>query len=187
MFDSDMKVIESKIKNLKPEGLIAGNMGILKMDFGLPTILDYNSNGFNDLQLDYFKKLGSQAIISPELSINELAQFKNKDFIVFAHGKIRLMTIAHDMKEGKIKDERGFEFIVKKTFNGTEILNNKELGMFHKIKNLTAAGINQFYVDTDQNVEAVLNAYKRILDGKPANVSELQRDYVLGWTKCGVM
>jgi collagenase-like PrtC family protease len=185
MFDSDMKRIESRIGEIKPDGLIAGSMGMLKMNLGLPIILDYNSNSFNDLQLDYFKGLGSRAIISPELSIDELTQFKNKDFIVFAHGKIRLMTLAHDMQEGKITDERGFDFHVGKIFNGTQILNGKELGLFHKVKNLTAVGINQFYIDTDQNVEQVLNAYRRILDGKPSNVSEFKSDYVLGWAKCG--
>jgi collagenase-like PrtC family protease len=187
MFDSDLKLIESRIRELKPNGLIAGNAGILGMKLGLPTILDYNSNGFNDLQLDYFAKLGSQAIISPELSIGEMSKFKNKDFVAFVHGKIRLMNLAHEMKEGKIKDERGFGFYVNRIFNGTEILNGKELGLFDEVKKLTKAGINQLYVDTDCDIEEVLNAYRQILDGKEIDVSGLQEDYVLGWAENGVM
>ncbi|MFH1229765.1 MAG: U32 family peptidase [Candidatus Aenigmatarchaeota archaeon] len=186
MFDSDMSLIESRIREVKPEGLIAGNLGILKMNLGLPIILDYNSNGFNDLQLEYFKKLGVRAaIVSPELSIDQMALLKSKDFVALVHGKIRLMTLAHEMKEGKIWDDKGFDFTVRKIFNGTEIINGKEMGLFNKVKNLMSAGVNQMYVDTDQNVEAILSTYRQILDGKSPNASELQKDYVLGWAKYG--
>jgi collagenase-like PrtC family protease len=187
MFDSDMKDVKSRIEEIRPDGLIAGNMGMLNMKLGLPIILDYNSNCFNDLQLEYFKALGAKPIVSPELSLYELSQFKSKDFVVLAHGKIRLMTIAHEIKEGTLKDDRGFDFHTKSIFNGTDILNGKELGLFNKVKNLMRSGINQIYVDTDQNVEQVLNAYRNILDGKTANASEIQNNYVLGWAKCGVI
>jgi collagenase-like PrtC family protease len=188
MFDSDLSAIESRIRDVKPDGLIAGNLGILKMNLGLPVILDYNSNGFNDLQLEYFKRLGVRAaIISPELSIDEMALLKSKDFVAFVHGKIRLMTLAHEMAEGKMRDERGFDFTAKKIFNGTEIINDRELGLFNKVKNLMGAGINQIYVDTDKDVEAILSIYRQILDGKSPNASEIQRDYVLGWAKSGVV
>ena len=186
MFDSDLETVEKRIREINPDGLIAGNLGILKMNLDMPIILDYNANAFNDLQLEYFRTLNCKAIISPELSLEELTQFKSKDFIVFAHGRIRLMTLAHDMPIGKLRDEKGFDFHVRKIFNGTEIINDKELGLFNKVSNLMKEGINQIYVDTSDNVEPVLSAYRQILDKKAPNVSDLQRNYILGWSKLGV-
>ena len=81
---------------------LVGNLGLLGQKLNLPLYLDYNCNTFNDYNLDYYSKFGSTPIISPELSIEELKSFKNKDFIFFCHGKIRLMTLAHDLKEKKI-------------------------------------------------------------------------------------
>lgn len=185
MFDSDMKSVEERIREIRPDGVLAGNMGVIGMNLGIPIILDYNSNIFNSLQLEYVRNLGCKAIVSPELSIQELSSFKNNDFIAFVHGRIRLMTIARGMKEGSIRDELGFDFDVKRIYNGVEIVNGKELGLFNKVKNLMSAGINQIYVDTDRNMEEVLSAYRKIIDKKTPNVSSMQNDYVLGWSKSG--
>ncbi len=190
MFDSDLEKIKSKIKKLNPDGLLAGNLGIVNMNLGIPIILDYNSNCFNDLQLAYYESLGTKPIISPELSLKEFESFKNKDFIVFSHGKIRVMTLAHDLIEKKITDERGFNFYVKKIFNGVEILNEKELGMFNKLRTLIKSGINQLYIDTESNkncsIKEILDLYRQILEGKTPNASKLQKHYNLGWAELGV-
>jgi collagenase-like PrtC family protease len=189
MFDSDVPVIKKKISELKPDGLIAGNLGILSMNLSLPVILDYNSNCFNDFQVQYYAKLGAKPIISPELSLSELSKFKNKDFIVFVHGKIRLMTLAHKLPGGKIRDEKGFSFYTDSIQNGAEIINAKELGLFNKIRGLIKSGINQIYIDTDNsaNLEKTLRVYSEILSGKQIDTSYIQRDYVLGWSKIGVL
>jgi collagenase-like PrtC family protease len=190
MFDSDLKNIKQKIKELSPKGLIAGNLGMLNMNLSLPIILDYNSNCFNDNQLNYYQSLKTRQIISPELSLDQLEKFKNKDFIVFAHGKIRLMTLAHDLAENKITDEKGFNFYIKKIPNGAEILNEKELGLFNKIRQLIKSGINQLYIDTESNpsasIQQILELYRQIIDGKTPDASKFQKHYNLGWSKLGV-
>jgi len=187
MLDQDIEKIKTQILSIKPKGIVAGNLGILKMNLNLPIILDYNSNCFNDLQLSYYQSLKAKPIMSPELSIKELQEFKNKDFIVFIHGKIRLMTLAHNIPEKTIIDEKNFNFYIKKIHNGSEVLNEKELGLFNKIRPLIKSGINQIYIDTDQNLQQILPIYRQILDGKTIDVSKLQKNYILGWSKASVL
>ncbi len=189
MFDSDLEKIEQRIKSLSPEGILAGNLGILKMKLDLPIVLDYNSNSFNDLQIGYYQNKKAIPIISPELSIAELEQFKNKDFIIFAHGNLRLMTLAHNLKEREVIDRKGFNFKIKKIYNGAEVLNEKELGLFNKIRPLVKQGINKIYIDTENSreFEQILKLYAEILNGKTPDCSEIQKNYVLGWSKKGVL
>ncbi len=187
MFDSDIEDIINKINKLKPAGLVAGNLGILKLNLKIPIHLDYNCNCFNDYSLSYFENLNAFPIISPELSIKELTEFKNKNFAVLVHGKIRLMTLAHELEKNKIKDEKGFEFIINKIKNGCEILNKKEIGFFNKSKNLLNSDITNFYIDTDKNVGNIVKIYRNILDGKTIDVSDIKNNYVLGWSKEGVL
>lgn len=191
MFDSDLVKIEERIKKVSPAGIFAGNVGILNMNLGLPVILDYNCNCFNDSQVGYYEKLGGKPILSPELSISEIEQFKNKNFILFVHGKMRLMTLAHQIKEDDVRDEKGFYFLIRKIPNGVEVLNDKELGLFNKIRLLPRKGINQIYIDTESNEDyslgLILKFYREILDGKSPDVSSIQKHYVLGWSKQGVL
>ncbi|MFA5856101.1 MAG: U32 family peptidase [Candidatus Pacearchaeota archaeon] len=187
IFDSDITRIINEIKLKKPDGIFSGNLALLNMNLNLPIHLDYNLNCFNDLNLDYIEKKGAFPIVSPELSIKELTEFKNKNFGVFVHGKIRLMTLAHKMPETIIKDEKGFIFKVNPIFNGTEVLNDKELGLFNKVKNLTRSGINNIFIDTETNVKETVKIYRQILDGKTIDVSKLKNDFVLGWSDKGVL
>ena len=188
MFDSDLEEITSRIKQISPAGLIAGNLGILGMNFNIPIILDSNSNCFNDLQLKYYGSLGVKPIVSQELSLKELEEFKNKNFIVFVHGKIRLMTLAHDLSKNTLVDEKGFDFFLKPIFNGAEIINGKELGLFNKIRPLIKSGINQIYIDTEESstLEEILKIYSEILNGKTPDASKIQKNYTLAWSKLGV-
>jgi collagenase-like PrtC family protease len=185
MFDSDIKSIKEKIREINPEGILAGNLGVLDFGLKIPIHLDYNCNCFNDLNLYYLQSLGTFPIISPELSIGELSAFKNKDFAVLVHGKIRLMTLAHDLDKESIADKKG-KFLIKKIMNGSEILNEKELGLFNKARNLIRSEISSFYIDTENNVPEVVDIYKQILDGKTPEVSKIKNDYVLGWIREGV-
>lgn len=187
MFDSDIQLILKEINSKKPDGILAGNLGILKLNLGLPIHLDYNINCFNDIDLKYYEEVGVFPIISPELSIDELKQFKNKNFSVLVHGKIILMTLAHQMKETFLKDEKGFTFKINSIRNGSEVVNEKELGLFNKAKNLSRDGITSFYIDSDKDISTVVDIYRKILDGKTIDVSSIKNDYVLGWSNKPVL
>jgi collagenase-like PrtC family protease len=180
MLDKDISLIKSLIDKNKPDGLFVGNVAAL--NFNLPSHLDYNLNTFNDIDIVHTKAL---PIISPELSINDLKSFSNKNFGVLVHGKIRLMTLFHNVN-GLLKDDKGNLFHANKIHNGSEIINNKELGLLSKTKILVDSGINKFYVDTDKNVSKVISYYRAMLDGKSLNDSNLRRGYVLGWSIKGV-
>jgi len=188
MLDEDIGKIKNRLASIAPDGIIAGNLGILKFGIKIPIILDYNANCFNDLQVNYFQGLGAKPIISPELSISELEKFKNKDFIAFVHGRIRLMTLAHDLPERRMSDGRD-SFYLKKIFGGTEVVNEKDLGLLNKSKALIATGINQFYVDPTpgKQFEDMVRVYWGILNGKTMEVSYLQGSCVQGWITKGVM
>ena len=189
MFDSDIPIIQ-KIKEINPDGLLAGNLGILNFNLKIPMHLDYNCNCFNDFDVSYFESKNAFPIISPELSIKEQTEFKNKSFSVFVHGKIRLMTLAHQLPEGVITDEKGFKFKINNIHNGCELLNEKELGLFNKIRPLLKSGINNIFIDTETNKEIsigdIVKIYRQILDGKTIDVSKLKNNYVLGWSERGV-
>ena len=186
MLDSDVNEIVKKINENKPDGILAGNLGILNLSLNLPIHLDYNLNCFNDVDLENFSKMGATPIISPELSIEELKQFRNKNLIAMVHGKIRLMTLRHNLKEGWIKDEIGLPFKIENIKNGSQILNGKELGLFSKSSELASSGINKFFIDTEKEVGKIVRFYKNILNGKMANDSRIKRKYILAWSYRGV-
>jgi collagenase-like PrtC family protease len=186
MLDSDIPKILNLIKEKKPDGLFLGNIGLLNQNIDLPIHLDYNCNCFNDLDVNYFSEKKCLPIISPELSLGELKNFRDKRFIAFVHGKIRLMTLRQNFTKEKIKDEKAANFLIKKIYNGSEIINEKELGLLSKTKQLLESGINHFFVDTDKNVEEIVSFYRRILDKKQAEDSKLKKNYVLGWAYRGV-
>ncbi|MEK6970043.1 MAG: U32 family peptidase [Nanoarchaeota archaeon] len=189
--DADQEKLLTSIKEKKPDGLLVGNLGILHLLYlitsplSLPVHFDYNLNCFNDINLQYLSTKGFP-IISPELSYKELAEFKNKNFAVLVHGKIRLMTLRHQLEKKIIKDEKGFAFKINKIFNGTEILNDKELGMFSKSRELLKQGLNNFYIDTDKNVGQIVRMYRDLLDNKPIEDKKIKSKYVLGWFFKGV-
>lgn len=189
MFDKDVKLIQKEIKEKCPQGLLAGNLGILNPDLKLniPLHLDYNLNCFNDINLEYLEKLGAFPLISPELSIFEQSEFKNKNFASLVHGNIKLMTLAHKIPDTAMKDEKNFKFHINKIYNGSELTNEKEFALFNKAKNLLKAGINNFFIDTDNDVENIVNIYRQIIDGKTVDVSKIKNRYVLGWSERGVL
>ncbi len=182
MLDKDIGLIKKKIDELKPDGILAGNLGSLNLGLKIPIHFDYNVNCFNDYDLEYFSLKNSLPIISPELSLWEMTAFKNKNFIAFVHGKIRLMTLRHELSEGVLKDEKGGKFIVNHIFNGSEIINEKELGLLAKSSQLVNRGINNFFIDTDKNVSEIIEFYRRVLNGKKVDDSKLKKNYVLGWS-----
>lgn len=178
--DSDINGIADLIEQKKPDGVLAGNYSVLGLGLRIPIHLDYNLNFFNDYSIDYALKHGSMPIISPELSIKELSEIKNKNFAVMVHGKIILMNLRHKFDEGIVRDALNAEFLIKKIHHGIEILNGKELGMLSKAALLLKAGVNNFYIDTDREIGKIVRIYRKIIDGGKINDSSIKKDYVLG-------
>ena len=185
MLDSDIPKILQLIKEKKPDGILAGNTGMLNLGLSLPVHMDYSSNAFNDFDVAYAVNKGAIPIISPELSIKELKQFSNKNFAVLVHGKIALMTLRHNLPEGDIIDLKGERFQINNIHNGAEIINGKELGMLGKSLQLRDEGINTFFIDTDRDVARIVELYRRVLDGGKIDDTNLKKDYILGWSYRG--
>lgn len=186
MLDSDILEIMKAIKEKNPDGIFAGNLGMLNLGLKIPIHLDYSSNCFNELGLDYFSKHGALPVISPELSVNEMKDFSNKNFASFVHGKIRLMTLRHPLDKGWITDEKGIMFRVGRIRNGSEIINEKELGLLGKSSQLLNAGVTNFFIDTEMNVGEIVKLYKKMLNRERINDSGMKKNYVLGWSFRGV-
>jgi collagenase-like PrtC family protease len=187
VLDSNINNIIENIKNKKPEGIFTGNYSVLNLNLNIPIHVDYNFNCFNEISLDYFKEKNTLPIVSPELSIRELKQFQNKNFMVLVHGKIKLMTLRHNLPEGWIKDEREGLFKIRHIKNGSEILNRKEIGLLSKSESLVNSGINKFFIDTDKSIAKIVRLYRKILDGEKITDSRLKKKYVLGWSQKGVI
>jgi collagenase-like PrtC family protease len=187
MLDNDIDKIKKMIDEKRPDGLLIGNIGMINLRLNIPLHLDYNANCFNDLDVDYFERVGAFPIISPELSIKEAIEFNNKNFGYLVHGKIRLMTLRNRLEPGWIKDERNCKFKIEKIKNGYEVLNEKELGLLSKSINLVKKGVNNFFIDSDSNVGQIVRLYRDILDGKNIKDSFLKKRYVLAWTYKGVI
>ncbi len=184
--DDDIEDIKRVIKEKKPDGILAGNLAVLNLNLKIPIHLDYNINCFNDIDIRYFTKRDALPIISPELSMNEMNKFRNKNFIVLVHGKVKLMTLRHKLEEGWIKDEKGGFFEIKKIHNGTEIINKKELGLFSQSSHLIQNGIRNFLIDSEKNVGKITAIYRKVLDGKDISDRRLRKKYILAWSCRGV-
>jgi collagenase-like PrtC family protease len=178
MLDQDVPIIRMAIDRNRPDGILACNPGAV--GFGLTTHLDYSLNTFNDLDIGkHFP------VLSPELSLREISGFHNKSFGVFVHGRLRLMTLRHEITTKQIEDRRA-RFNVDQIRNGVEITNQKELGLFSKSAELLKRGINNFFVDTDVHVGDVVSYYRKVLDGQKPDDARLKKEFVLGWYYRGV-
>lgn len=186
MLDLDIPKIVDLIDKNKPDGIFAGNLGVLGLDLSLPTYLDYSLNTFNDIDISSINDLGAMPMISPELSIKDVCKLKNKNFGVLVHGKIPLMTLRHRFADNVIKDETGAEFMLEKVHNGTLIFNKKELGLFSRTIELAKKGVVNFFIDTENDIGTIVMAYRKILNSSDFNDKKIRKNYVLGWAYKGV-
>jgi putative protease len=185
MYDDQMDYIISKIDEIKPDGLLVGNPGILNRGLDYDIHLNYSFNLFNDYDLMYWRHLG---IISAELNKKELEEFEDKRFMVFAHGRIVVMKTKNVLACSYLEDATGARFPVRKNPAGyAEILNAVPVGLFDHVVELQASGVNYFFLDLDSDVKATVLLYKDILWGKNKSTHDLKRGFTRGHYRRGIM
>lgn len=175
------------INEVKPDGVLAGNRGILYAVKGYKIHLDYSFNCFNDIDIRFYsEKYNALAVLSPELSFNEIKEFYNKNFAVLVHGDLVLMTTKQQLKGNELVDEEGRRFRVRQRYGKYEILNTKQIGLFNSVKRLFDSGIKYFFIDSEKTPGKFTRIYKMILSGKEFNDKKIRKGYTKGHFERGV-
>jgi putative protease len=187
MSEQEVEKASEVIGRLRPDGVLVGERGLLSM-LGKTRSpkeihLDVSFNVFNDIDLAAY---GGVPIISPELTLDELAGFHSKRFIVMAHGPLVLMSAREPLKEGTLCDEDARKFRVRRAGGLTEVLNCSELGLFNKARAFLDAGIKWFFLDLERNVGRTVGTYRKILSGRPFNDRRIRHGYTTGHFGRGV-
>ncbi len=182
---SDKQIIEisEKVKQIKPDGVLVGNRGLLKFLEGYEVHLDYSFNCFNNIDLNNYRGM---PIISPELNFKEAAALKKKNFIVLIHGDIILMNSKQKLKAPELVDEEGRHFRVRNHNGIIEILNSKQLGLFNKARDYPKVGIKYFYIDVESDTDKFVRVYRKILAGEPFDDKRIRKGYTTGHFERGV-
>ena len=182
---SDKQLVDmaDKIKNIKPDGVLVGNGGLLRILEGKNIHLDYSFNCFNDIDLNCYPGI---PIVSPELNFDETIALKNKRFIVLIHGDIVLMNSRQKLRAPELVDEEGRHFRVRMNNGTTEILNTKQLGLFNKARDYVRAGIKYFYIDAERDVDRFIRIYRKILNFEQFDDDKIKKGYTTGHFNRGV-
>lgn len=181
--DRQIVDISEKIRMLSPDGVLAGNRGLLKT-LDCPEIhLDYSFNCINDIDIKCNRGI---PIISPELTLKEISALKDKRIIVLIHGDIILMNSRQKLKAPELVDEDERHFRVRDTSGVTEILNCRQLGLFNKTLEYARAGIRYFYIDVEKDADKYVRIYRRILSGEPFDDRKIRKGYTTGHFERGV-
>ncbi|MDD5704063.1 MAG: U32 family peptidase, partial [Dehalococcoidales bacterium] len=149
MNDAELSRSIALLGRKRPGAILAGNPGFLsrRENFNVPVYLDYSMNVFNDIDALFCLQHNVIPVLSPELSLVELAGFQNREVVIFCHGDIVLVNTKIEIKDEKLVDEKGFIFPVRKEDNYWQILNSRPFGMFNDIRKLRTIGFNQFFID----------------------------------------
>jgi collagenase-like PrtC family protease len=157
---------------IKPKTMLAGDMGVAASFNAEETYLDISCNAFNDIDVMRYNAHNMTPVVSPELSLKELSNFQDKRFIVYAHGRIPLMTTKYTLLEKKLTDEKGYTFPTREESDYKQILNSITLGLYEKIMELKKHGITSYLLDLECDAAETVKTYRSILtDGhavKPA-------------------
>ncbi|MBN1454989.1 MAG: U32 family peptidase [Methanomicrobia archaeon] len=169
--DDDSADALRRIAESDSRAILLGNLGLLpsldRSGAVRRIYLDYSANIFNDLDVAFVHRYGAVPVVSPELTLAELAAFRSKDFAVLVHGRPVLMTTKYPLPGERLEDERGFVFPVRREFTYTQILNSLPIGLFNDIQQLCEVGITKFFLDlTDGNVRRIVGLYQDVLAGK---------------------
>jgi len=187
MSDEEVEKAFNLIETLNPDGVLAGERGLLSMlkrtKSPFDIHLDASFNVFNDIDLDAY---GGTPIISSELTLEELAAFKSKRFIVMVHGPLVLMTTKEPIKAAALEDKSGRTFRTRRYGDLTQILNCSDLGLFNKAIAYFDLGLRWFHLDLEKDVGKLVSIYERILSKKRFNDRNARHGFTTGHSTRGV-
>jgi collagenase-like PrtC family protease len=167
MSDEDVAQAAKMVEASKPDGVLVGERGLLSvLKMQMPSLemhLDLSFNVFNDVDLAFWPAL---PIISPELTMDELANMRSKQFIAMVHGPLVIMTTREPIKDKTLQDDAGRVFRTRRMKDMVQLLNCSDLGLFNNVRDLMDAGMKRFYLDLDGKVGKTVENYKRIISGK---------------------
>ena len=181
----ELKDVIYLINEYKPDYILTGNTGILNHIKAKEIYIDYSINCFNDLDINFYNKFAIP-IISPELSYQELINFKDKRFGVLIHGDFPVITTKNKLTQQNLVDEKGFKYKVRKEFNYYQLLSSRPLGLFDNILKLKESNINIFFLDLDKKVQSTIRIYKDILENKKLTTPRMKKGFTLGHFKQNV-
>ncbi len=185
--DKQIDDIVRLVENIRPDGVLVGNRGLLKSlsQYSLPLTLhlDYSFNCFNDIDLSCYQAI---PICSPELNFDEISALKNKKFIAMAHGDIVLMTAKQRLVMPELIDDEARHFKVRESHGVYEILNCRQLGLFNHLRDYLKQGIKYFYMDISKDVGKYVRIYRKILNLEPFDDLKISKGYTTGHLKRGV-
>ncbi len=188
--DDDASDALNRITKSGSEAILLGNLGLLPAleCSGAPrrVYLEYGANVFNDLDVAFVHRYAAVPIVSPELTLAELAAFQNKNVAVLVHGRPVLMTTKYPLPLKPLEDDKGFVFPVRREFTSTQILNSLPIGLFNDVQQLCEIGITKFFLDlTDGNAARIIEQYRDVLAGKQVKKSA-RRKHTRGHFSRGV-
>ncbi|MDK2832897.1 MAG: family peptidase [Methanolobus sp.] len=195
--DSEFQNVKESIKLAKElgfEGIIAANLGVLKIahSSGMKILTDSPLNVFNKHSLHALEEKGADTVtLSTEMNLGQITDIAKYGYCEYiAHGQIQIMESEHCLIGGvlgekdengfncasqcksgsfEIIDEKGFEFPVKTDSQcRTHIFNSRELCLLDDIPQLIKAGLSRLRIDArnmdDYNVGMVTRAYRANID-----------------------
>jgi collagenase-like PrtC family protease len=154
------------ISSLSLKTVLCADLGVAAEVENAKVYLDVSCNAFNDIDVGYYNDMGMEPTISPELSIQEISEFSDKRFAVYAHGRMPLMSTKYKLDAEILKDELGYIFPVRKELDNKVIANSVPLGIWGEVKKLIKNDIRHYIVDLWGEPHEVVAEYRDILDGK---------------------
>lgn len=151
------------------EGVIAANMGVLRMALarGIRTIADSSLNIFNRQAASVLSERGTEMLVlSPEMNFEQIKEVSSGiETECIVHGRLKVMESEHCLVAAlagsgalpaadtggdvfSLRDERGFSFPVTTNSKGrTSVFNSRELCLLEDVPKLVDAGISRLRVD----------------------------------------
>ncbi len=150
----------------RPAAVLTGNLGLLprRSEFDVPVYLDYSLNTFNDHDMLFFQRYNVTPVLSPELSLDEMIGFRDRDAVILCHGDIAVMNTLVPTSGNSLTDEKGASFPVRKEGSYWKILNSRPFGMFNDIRKLRDAGFTRFLIDKESRGAYFTKLYKDMLE-----------------------